>query len=46
MLPVRNGAGTLLGVFDIDSDQPNAFTRADADILQAILDDAFRDVSA
>lgn len=45
VLPVRSGAGTLLGVFDIDSDQRDAFTRADADALQSILDDAFRDVA-
>ena len=45
VLPVRNGGGTLLGVFDIDSDRPDAFSEADADALQAILDDAFRDVT-
>lgn len=41
VLPVWNGAGELLGVFDIDSDQPNAFTQADADALSAILKDSF-----
>ena len=41
VLPVWNGAGDLLGVFDIDSDQPNAFTQADADALAAILKDSF-----
>ena len=41
VLPVWNGAGGLLGVFDIDSDQPNAFTQADADALSAILKDSF-----
>ncbi|MEM5544551.1 GAF domain-containing protein [Sulfitobacter sp. AS92] len=41
VLPVWNGAGDLLGVFDIDSDQPNAFTQADADALSAILKDSF-----
>ncbi len=41
VIPVRNRAGTLLGVFDIDSDQPAAFTREDAEALQAILDAAF-----
>lgn len=46
VLPVRNAAGTLLGVFDIDSDQPDAFTQADADALQAILDTTFRDCPA
>lgn len=43
VLPVRNGAGRLLGVFDIDSNQPAAFTPEDATRLQAILDDTFRD---
>jgi GAF domain-containing protein len=38
---VRNGAGVLLGVFDIDSNQPAAFTEEDAVHLQAILDAAF-----
>jgi len=41
VLPVRNKAGELLGVFDIDSDQPDAFTQADADGLAAILNQAF-----
>lgn len=41
VLPVFNAAGTLLGVFDIDSDQPNAFTAQDAQALQAILADVF-----
>ena len=41
VLPVRNAAGTLLGVFDIDSDRPDAFTQADATALQAILDTVF-----
>lgn len=31
VLPVRNGDGALIGVFDIDSDQPEAFTRDDAE---------------
>jgi len=37
VLPVWNGAGKLLGVFDIDSDQPDAFTQEDADQMAAIL---------
>ena len=41
MIPVRNGQGDLLGVFDIDSDQPDAFTQDDADQLSKILDQAF-----
>ncbi len=43
VIPVRNGAGDLIGVFDIDSDQPDAFTEEDARALGAILDAAFRD---
>ena len=45
VIPVRNGAGDLLGVFDIDSDLPDAFTEDDARELGAILDAAFRDAS-
>ncbi|WP_050932069.1 GAF domain-containing protein [Aestuariivita boseongensis] len=41
VIPVRNGQGDLLGVFDIDSDQPDAFTKEDAQALGAILDRAF-----
>lgn len=41
VLPVRNAAGTLLGVFDIDSDHADAFTAEDAAALQAILDKTF-----
>lgn len=41
VLPVWNGAGALIGVFDIDSDQPEAFTQQDADHLAAILRQAF-----
>lgn len=37
VLPVVNGAGDLLGVFDIDSNQPAAFTAEDADALTSIL---------
>lgn len=44
VLPVRNGAGRLLGVFDLDSDRSDAFTVGDADALQAILDVTFRRV--
>ncbi|HBZ43964.1 MAG TPA: diguanylate cyclase [Maritimibacter sp.] len=46
VLPVVNGTGDLLGVFDIDSDQPDAFTQADAEALGAILDEVFREVTA
>ncbi|WP_224825015.1 GAF domain-containing protein [Cognatishimia sp. MH4019] len=41
VLPVHDGQGALLGVFDIDSDQPDAFTQTDADALAAILKAAF-----
>lgn len=41
VLPVWNGAGDLLGVFDLDSDQPDAFTQEDADALTAILAKTF-----
>ena len=44
VLPVRNAAGTLLGVFDIDSDQPGAFDETDAAGLQLILDQVFAEV--
>lgn len=41
VLPVRNGEGELLGVFDIDSDQPDAFTQVDADRIGEILASVF-----
>ena len=41
VLPVYNGNGALLGVFDLDSDQPNAFSQDDADALTSILSDCF-----
>jgi len=41
VLPVFNGAGDLIGVFDIDSDQPAAFTETDARALAAILSQTF-----
>ncbi|WP_428514517.1 GAF domain-containing protein [Roseovarius sp.] len=41
VLPVRDGQGRLLGVLDIDSDQPAAFDAADADGLGAILEMVF-----
>ncbi len=42
VLPVQNSAGDLLGVFDIDSDQPDAFVQQDADQLASILADVFK----
>ncbi|MCH2249703.1 MAG: GAF domain-containing protein [Cognatishimia sp.] len=41
VLPVWNHAGKLLGVFDIDSDQPAAFTQDDATQMAAILKASF-----
>ncbi|MFK7871133.1 MAG: GAF domain-containing protein [Roseobacter sp.] len=41
VVPVSNAAGDLIAVFDIDSDQPDAFTERDAQGLSAILDDVF-----
>jgi GAF domain-containing protein len=41
VLPVWDGQGALLGVFDIDSDQPAAFTAADAEAMTALLTDVF-----
>lgn len=43
VLPVWNGRGELLGVFDIDSDQVDAFTRQDADRITEILARVFHD---
>ena len=37
VLPVFNGAGDLIGVFDIDSNLPDAFSEEDAVELSAIL---------
>jgi L-methionine (R)-S-oxide reductase len=46
VLPVWNAKGVLLGVFDIDSNQPNAFTEADATALAAILAETFAEAHA
>jgi len=45
VLPVFGAGGVLLGVFDIDSNQPDAFTQEDAQSLTRILASTFRDVS-
>lgn len=45
VLPVRDGTGRLIAVFDIDSDLPDAFTEEDAAALQAILDRSFATAS-
>ncbi|MEM6479302.1 MAG: GAF domain-containing protein [Pseudomonadota bacterium] len=44
VLPVRAADGGLLGVFDIDSDLPDAFSEKDAAGLAAILKDIFANV--
>lgn len=41
VLPVRDATGALIGVLDIDSDRPGAFTAEDATALGAILDATF-----
>ncbi len=41
VLPVWDKAGTLIAVFDIDSDQPDAFDDADAAALAGILQSVF-----
>jgi GAF domain-containing protein len=41
VLPVRDGQGRLIAVFDIDSDQPDAFTHADVAALEDILASVF-----
>ena len=46
VLPVRNGAGKVIAVFDIDSNQPAAFTPEDAKHLQKILDQAFANLKS
>ena len=43
VLPVRDGAGRLIAVLDIDSDRPAAFDRGDAEALGAILHATFAD---
>ncbi len=41
VLPVHNAAGDVIAVFDIDSDQPNAFNEQDARQLSGILSSVF-----
>ena len=45
VLPVWNGQGHLLGVLDLDSDTPAAFTKADEDWLAPLLAEVFRDAT-
>jgi len=42
VLPVFDGQGKVIGVFDIDSNQPDAFTQTDADALSEILKNTFQ----
>ena len=44
VLPVWNGTGELIAVFDIDSFQPDAFTDQDAKALAGILKMVFQSV--
>ena len=44
VLPVFDGAGGLIGVFDIDSNQPDAFDQNDVDNLTDILAMVFAQV--
>lgn len=41
VLPVTDVSGTLIAVFDIDSDLPDAFDTADAQALSEILESVF-----
>ncbi|WP_120634031.1 GAF domain-containing protein [Ruegeria sp. EL01] len=41
VLPVRNATGEVVAVFDIDSDQPDAFDEIDASALDSILSSVF-----
>ncbi len=46
VLPVFDANRDLIAVFDIDSDQPDAFTMRDAEALQTILNASFARASA
>ena len=41
VVPVTNLAGELMAVFDIDSDQPDAFNDTDAEALSGLLNKVF-----
>ncbi|MGR3634513.1 MAG: GAF domain-containing protein [Shimia sp.] len=45
VLPVVNRKGDLLGVFDLDSDLPDAFTPEDADVIAALLATVFAEAA-
>ena len=36
MVPLRDASGAIVGVLDVDSDKPNAFTETDVDGLTKI----------
>lgn len=42
VIPVKDGNGNLIAVFDVDSDQPDAFSEEDANELASILDGVFQ----
>jgi GAF domain-containing protein len=42
VLPVWNGSGQLLGVLDLDSNTPDAFTQTDVEALTRLMADLFR----
>ena len=46
VIPCFNQSGHLLGVLDIDSDQPHFFTWQDADQLDQMLRQLFQNVSS
>lgn len=46
VLPVRDAAGEIIAVLDIDSDRPAAFDATDADGLARILRDVFGGIRA
>jgi GAF domain-containing protein len=41
VIPFYDAQGSLIGVFDIDSDQPAAFDQNDADQLQSLMSAVF-----
>lgn len=41
-LPVRDLSGKITAVFDVDSDQPDAFSKVDRDYLEKVLDLIYR----
>jgi L-methionine (R)-S-oxide reductase len=45
VVPLWNGAGVLLGVLDLDSDTPAAFTPADEEWIVPLLAEVFRDAA-